>query len=81
MSQREYSAGSVPDMFLNAEEVAHLTGKVRRDSQVRALRFMGIEHRVRADGTVVVSRAHVEQTLGVVVLSDRRIPKEFKLKW
>jgi hypothetical protein len=29
------------------------------------LRFMGIEHRIRPDGTVAVLKAHVEQSLGL----------------
>lgn len=53
-------------MFLTPDELIELTGKRRRDAQVRALRFMGIEHRPRPDGSVVVLRAHVEQVLGLV---------------
>ncbi len=51
--------------FLDSTEMAELTGRVRSDAQVRALRHMGIEHRVRPDGKVVVLRSHVEQVLGV----------------
>ena len=51
-------------MFLSAEDLTMLTGFKRRSAQVEALRFMGIEHRVRPDGTVVVLRAHVERILG-----------------
>ncbi len=68
-------------MFLDADELEQLTGKKRRDAQVRALRFMGIEHRVRPDGTVAVSRMHVEQTLGAIAVSEKKAPKEFILEW
>lgn len=51
--------------FLDSTEMAELTGRVRSDAQVRALRHMGIEHRVRPDGKVAVLRSHVEQVLGV----------------
>ena len=68
-------------MFLDAIELEQLTGKKRRDAQVRALRFMGIEHRVRPDGTVAVSRIHVEQSLGAMSISDKKAPKEFVLEW
>ncbi len=68
-------------MFLDAIELEQLTGKKRRDAQVRALRFMGIEHRVRPDGTVAVSRIHVEQSLGAMSFSDKKAPKEFVLEW
>ena len=51
-------------MFLDKEELIHLTGRTRKDAQVRVLRFMGIEHRLRPDGSVAVLRAHVEKSLG-----------------
>lgn len=51
-------------MILTTDEIAALTGRRRKDAQLRVLRFMGIEHRVRPDGTVAVLRAHVERELG-----------------
>jgi len=50
-------------MFLTPEELEQLTGKRRRDAQIRALRYMGVEHKVRPDGSVAVLRAHVEKLL------------------
>lgn len=50
--------------FLDVAEVAQLTGRTRSDAQVRALRFMGIEHRVRPDGSVAVLRTHVHEVFG-----------------
>jgi hypothetical protein len=51
-------------MILTPEELAELTRRTRKDAQVRVLRFMGIEHRVRPDGSVAVLRSHVEAVLG-----------------
>ena len=51
-------------MFLRTEEVVALTNRQRSAAQVRALRTMGIEHRVRPDGTVAILRSHVEHLLG-----------------
>lgn len=51
------------DFLLSPAELAELTGRSRRDAQARALRGMGIEHKVRPDGTVAVLRAHAEQVL------------------
>lgn len=51
-------------MFLDRDELIHLTGRTRKDAQVRVLRFMGIEHRLRPDGSVAVLRSHVEKSLG-----------------
>jgi hypothetical protein len=57
-------------MFLSADEVVELTGRRQRESQAQALRMMGIEHKVRADGRLVVLRSHVEQQFGISI--DRR---------
>jgi len=51
-------------MFLTDDELTDLTGMKRRDGRVRALREMGVEHRIRPDGRVIVLRAHVESLLG-----------------
>lgn len=51
-------------MFLTAHELRELTGKWRRSSQVAALRAMGVEHKVRPDGTVAVLLAHVNKLFG-----------------
>ena len=51
-------------MFLTKEELQALTGRQRRDAQVAALRQMGIEHKIRPDGSPAVLRAHVEELLG-----------------
>lgn len=67
-------------MLLDTDELVELTGKKRCDAQVRALRGMGIEHRIRPNGTVAVSRLHVEQTLGAMIATEKK-PKEFKLEW
>lgn len=47
--------------FLEQEEVEQLTNKIRRHSQVKVLRAMGIEHKVRPDGTVAILRTHIEK--------------------
>ena len=51
-------------MFLTEDEIIELTRKTRRDAQSRALRFIGIEHRPRPDGSLIVLRSHVEALLG-----------------
>lgn len=51
-------------MWLTDEEVYELTRKKRYPAQLRALRAMGIEYRVRGDGSPGVARAHVEKVFG-----------------
>jgi hypothetical protein len=47
-------------LCLTDAEVAQLTGKTRPSAQMRALRFMGIDHKRRPDGSIVVLRAQLE---------------------
>ena len=47
---------------LNDNELLDLTGRTQRQAQRRALNAMGIDHRTRADGSIVVLRATVEAT-------------------
>ncbi|MGF6539456.1 DUF4224 domain-containing protein [Paraburkholderia atlantica] len=58
-----FERGSDP-MFLTKDELANLTGRRRRGSQAYALRAMGIEHRIRPDGQVLVLRRHVQRIFG-----------------
>lgn len=66
-------------MILTHGELVALTGRRRKDAQVRALRYMGIEHKIRPDGSVAVLRAHVEHVLGGA--DQGRVPKETEPDW
>lgn len=48
-------------MFLTHEELIPLTGRKLRNAQAMFLEGMGIEHRVRSDGSVAVLRAYIEE--------------------
>jgi len=60
----------VTSFLLTSAEVRELTGRTRRPTQVHTLRAMGIEHRVRPDGSVAVLRAHAEHVLGGRIYAD-----------
>lgn len=64
--------------FLTPEDIATLTGRQRGDAQVRALKFMGVEHRVRPDGKVIVLRAHIESVFGIAPTPNKKV-KEYTL--
>lgn len=66
-------------MFLTPAEINELTGKTRKPAQVRALRYMGIEHRVRPDGALIVSRSHIEKVLDGVATPPA--PREVEPNW
>ena len=51
-------------MFLTRDEVKEMTGKQKCAAQAKVLNSMGIAHKVRPDGTVLVLRSHVIEQLG-----------------
>ena len=68
-------------MFLNREELIELTGRRVKSAQVRVLRYMGIEHRIRPDGSVAVLKAHVEQVLGISQTTERYRREQVEPNW
>lgn len=66
-------------MFLTRDELVALTGRTQSAAQIRVLRFMGIEHRARPDGSVAVLRGHVEKSLGGT--SDEVKLREYEPNW
>jgi hypothetical protein len=68
-------------MILTSDELVELTERRRSSSQVKVLRFMGIEHRVRPDGSVAVLRAHVEATMGGGGATVEKKQKPFEPNW
>ena len=62
MAHTEEEAGHSPGLrsygdVLSPQELANLTGKKYHSAQIRELNHMGISHRTRVDGSVVVVRA------------------------
>lgn len=51
-------------MFLNDTEIESLTKRKRAKAQQKQLNALGIQYKVRADGSLVILHAHVERLLG-----------------
>lgn len=51
-------------MFLTPAEIAELTRKQRCNAQRMVLNALGIQYKVRPDGSLLVLRTHVEKELG-----------------
>lgn len=66
-------------MFLTHDEIIELTNRRRSDAQRSQLVIMGIEHRVRGDGSIAVLKAHVDKLLGG--LPDIVAKRECKPNW
>lgn len=67
--------------FLSAAEIAQLTARRQRRAQRLALNHMGVVHKTRPDGTLVVARAHVESLLGIDAPSKATRDVEPDLSW
>jgi hypothetical protein len=52
------------NLFLEPSEIEGLTSRVRRNAQVKVLRFLGIEHKVRPNGSLAILREHVTKVFG-----------------
>lgn len=48
------------DTFLSKDDVRHLTGRAQRNSQIEALRRMGVPFFVNATGWAIVARTAIE---------------------
>lgn len=59
-------------MFLSKDEIEELTLKKQRSAQAAVLSALGIIHKRREDGSVVVLRAHVEAVLGSTIQQPHR---------
>lgn len=68
-------------MLLTDDEIRELTGRERRPAQVRQLNAMGIAFKQRADRSIVVLRAHVDQVLGAPVPGRQRAARPAQINW
>lgn len=67
-------------MFLDEDEVREMTDRKTRSAQRKMLNALGITYKVRADGSVLVLRAHVERELGGAPAQSAR-KREFIPNW
>lgn len=51
-------------MFLDSTEIVELTGRKQKNAQIKALNGLGITHKERYDGSIVVLKEHVSRLFG-----------------
>lgn len=51
-------------MFLTEDDLTELTGKRQNAARIRVLNSIGVQHKIRPDGSIAVLRAHVERLFG-----------------
>lgn len=67
-------------MFLDDEELTELTAKRQNAARVRVLNSMGVQHKIRPDGSIAVLRAHVERLFGEKSASKSKV-NEWQPAW
>ena len=66
-------------MFLSSKEIQELTGRKHRTAQVETLRGMGVEHRLRPDGSIVILRSHIERLFDGNIKTGKNTETTFKM--
>lgn len=69
------------DIFLTKSEIYGLTNRLNQSAQIRALKTMGIEHKVRPDGSVAILRDHITKIFGGIPDPTRRVSKIASPNW
>lgn len=67
-------------MFLTADEIKELTKRTQYRAQAQMLNHLGITHKVRSDGTLLVLRSHVEKEMGGISDAKTKV-REFQPNW
>lgn len=52
------------DLFLTEDEIFDLTKKIYGPTRVKALNALGIQHKVRGDGSIAILRGHIIKVFG-----------------
>ena len=64
---------------LTSEELTEITGKVRPSSQVKTLRQLGFEIKVRPDGFPIVAREHYLRVMGVYGRTEKETKPDLSI--
>ncbi|GJM17467.1 MAG: hypothetical protein DHS20C13_27940 [Thermodesulfobacteriota bacterium] len=67
------------NLNLTKYELTEITGKVRSSSQVKILRHLGIEVKVRPDGVPLVAREHYLKLMGVYDNNHREVKPDLSI--
>lgn len=67
--------------FLLPDEIHNLTARQRRTAQVKVLKGMQIDHKVRPDGSIAILRAHISKVFGGDPTTKRNTPKTTVPNW
>lgn len=65
-------------MFLTDDDLTELTGKRQNAARIRVLNAMGVQHKIRPDGSIALLRAHVERLFGE---KSKPEPEVWKPTW
>lgn len=67
-------------LCLSPDEIKEVTGKTKYSAQQRVLRALGIESKLRPDGSVLVDRVHYEEAVRGVSKA-RKVEEKTQPRW
>jgi len=69
------------DTFLASNEIHGLTNRVKKHAQAKVLNSMGIEHKIRPDGSIAILRAHIIKVFDGNPDPVKKAPKTASPNW
>lgn len=68
-------------MFLTDDQIVQLTKRTQHRAQSNVLNALGIDHKQRPDGTLVVLSSHVEKVLDSTLATAKLKAKKNEPDW
>lgn len=72
---------AITDMFLTDEEIFELTKKTYGPPRVKALNALGIQHKVRGDGSIAILRDHIIKVFDGGASAQAKKTKSVEPNW
>jgi Domain of unknown function (DUF4224) len=69
------------ELFLTDAEIFDLTKKTYGPPRVKALNALGIQHKVRGDGSIAILRDHIMKVFGGNMATQAKKPKNAEPNW
>lgn len=69
------------ELFLVDSEISELTNKTYAPARIKALNALGIQHKVRGDGSIAILRAHIIKVFGGNPETPSRKSKDAEPNW
>lgn len=69
------------ELFLTDDEIYDLTKKTYGPTRIKALNALGIQHKVRGDGSIAILRDHIIKVFGGNMATQAKKAKSSEPNW